>query len=147
MVQVVCAVPAQDDMTCTVSPQDVAPNATVTFTVQTFATGNATAAGHRPIPSGHARREARLWLRWRSSCCLRCGGGRTGCWARRRAERWSFCCCWWAWGARAWAVTAQPRRFRRNATGSGGSDHHRIANVNNAVTSQNLTLPVNVVKK
>jgi hypothetical protein len=38
-VQVVCAVPTQDDMTCTVTPQQVVPTATVTFVVQTFTTG------------------------------------------------------------------------------------------------------------
>jgi hypothetical protein len=38
-VQVVCAVPTQDDMTCTVTPQQVVPTATVTFVVQTFITG------------------------------------------------------------------------------------------------------------
>jgi hypothetical protein len=43
-VQLVCAVPSQDDMTCTVSPQQVVPTATVTFVVQTF-TGASTASG------------------------------------------------------------------------------------------------------
>jgi hypothetical protein len=43
-IQVVCAVPAQDDMTCQASPQQVTPTGTVTFTVQTFASGGATAA-------------------------------------------------------------------------------------------------------
>jgi hypothetical protein len=39
-IQVVCAVPSQDlPMTCTASPQQVTPNATVTFVVQTFDTG------------------------------------------------------------------------------------------------------------
>ena len=38
-VQIVCAVPQQDDMTCTVSPQQVVPPATVTFVVQTFTSG------------------------------------------------------------------------------------------------------------
>jgi hypothetical protein len=38
-VQIVCSVPAQDDMTCTPTPQDVMPPANVTFVVQTFATG------------------------------------------------------------------------------------------------------------
>lgn len=38
-VQVVCAVALQDDMTCTPTPQQVTPTATVTFAVQTFATG------------------------------------------------------------------------------------------------------------
>lgn len=37
-VQIVCAVPAQDDMTCTATPQQVVPTATVTFVVQTFTT-------------------------------------------------------------------------------------------------------------
>ena len=38
-VQVVCAVPPQDDMTCTATPQQVTPTATVTFVVQTFTAG------------------------------------------------------------------------------------------------------------
>jgi hypothetical protein len=39
LVQVVCAVAVQDDMTCTPTPQQVTPTATVTFAVQTFASG------------------------------------------------------------------------------------------------------------
>jgi len=38
-VQVVCSVALQDDMTCTPTPQQVTPTATVTFAIQTFATG------------------------------------------------------------------------------------------------------------
>jgi hypothetical protein len=38
-VQVVCAVPAQDNMTCTATPQQVTPTATVTFVVKTFVNG------------------------------------------------------------------------------------------------------------
>jgi hypothetical protein len=38
-VQVVCYVQTQDDMTCTATPQQVVPTATVTFVVQTFTTG------------------------------------------------------------------------------------------------------------
>ena len=38
-VQIVCSVPAQDDMTCTPTPQDVTPPVNVTFVVQTFTTG------------------------------------------------------------------------------------------------------------
>jgi hypothetical protein len=38
-VQVVCAVALQDDMTCTPTPQQVTPTATVTFAVQTFTSG------------------------------------------------------------------------------------------------------------
>jgi hypothetical protein len=43
-IQVVCAVPSQDDMTCTATPQQVTPTATVTFVVQTFAAGSTAAA-------------------------------------------------------------------------------------------------------
>lgn len=39
VVQVVCAVPSQDDMTCTATPQQITPPGTVTFAVQTFTTG------------------------------------------------------------------------------------------------------------
>jgi hypothetical protein len=38
-VQVICTVPTQDDMTCGVTPQQVAPTGTVTFVVQTYVTG------------------------------------------------------------------------------------------------------------
>jgi hypothetical protein len=63
-VQVVCSVPAQDDITCTATPQDVMLPATVTFVVQTFSTGttplNKTSALIRPwIPGGQARKVAR----------------------------------------------------------------------------------------
>jgi len=58
-VQVVCAVPTQDDMTCTATPQEVTPTGTVTFTVQTYSTGltpPATTADQRPwLPGGIAR--------------------------------------------------------------------------------------------
>ena len=51
MIQVVCAVPSQDYMTCTASPQQVTPTATVTFVVQTFDTGSApTASNRKPDP-------------------------------------------------------------------------------------------------
>ena len=49
-VQVVCAVPTQDDMTCLPSPQQVTPTATVTLTVQTFAAGGVTASSNRSAP-------------------------------------------------------------------------------------------------
>jgi len=38
-IQIVCAVPTQDDMTCTATPQQVTPTATVTFVVQTYTSG------------------------------------------------------------------------------------------------------------
>ena len=46
IIQVVCAVPAQDNMTCQASPQQAAPTATVTFTVQTFAAGGPTTSSN-----------------------------------------------------------------------------------------------------
>jgi hypothetical protein len=49
-IQVVCAVPMQDDMTCTASPQQVTPTATVTFTVQTYAAGGTTTADNNRVP-------------------------------------------------------------------------------------------------
>jgi len=42
LVQVVCAVATQDDMTCTASPQQVTPTATVNFVIQTFLPGQQT---------------------------------------------------------------------------------------------------------
>jgi hypothetical protein len=43
VVQVVCSVPTQDDMTCTASPQQVTPTSTVTFTITTFTSGTTAA--------------------------------------------------------------------------------------------------------
>jgi len=49
-IQLVCTVPTQDDMTCTASPQQVVPTATVTFVVQTYASGTlARSDGPSPI--------------------------------------------------------------------------------------------------
>jgi hypothetical protein len=41
-IQVVCAVPTQDDMTCSASPQELQPPGTITFVVQTFQPGQQT---------------------------------------------------------------------------------------------------------
>jgi hypothetical protein len=53
-VQVVCAVPTQDDMTCTPTPQDVTPSTTtpVNFVIQTYVTGKTTGAnrGNQSLP-------------------------------------------------------------------------------------------------
>ncbi len=57
-VQVVCAVALQDDMTCTPTPQQVAPTATVTFAVQTFASG-----GPLYAATGNAGRHNSPWPR------------------------------------------------------------------------------------
>jgi hypothetical protein len=47
-IQVICAVPSQDDMTCTATPQQIVPPGTVTFTIQTFVSGGPSAsANHR----------------------------------------------------------------------------------------------------
>jgi hypothetical protein len=48
MVQVECQVPAQDNMTCTATPQQVTPPGTVTFVVQTFTGPHA--MNHEPPP-------------------------------------------------------------------------------------------------
>jgi len=49
-ISVVCAVPTQDDMTCTPSPQQVVPTGTVAFTVTTFLTGGPASAARRDVP-------------------------------------------------------------------------------------------------
>jgi len=54
---VVCAVPQQDDMTCTASPQQVTPTGTVTFVVQTFISGGPSSA------TTLSRRNEPKWLR------------------------------------------------------------------------------------
>jgi len=66
-IQVVCAVPSQDDMTCTATPQQVTPTATVTFVVQTFAAGSTTAASNRHGPA--------LWGRAAGGAALAALGG------------------------------------------------------------------------
>jgi subtilase family serine protease len=52
LVQVICTVPTQDDMTCALSPQQVTPTATVTFVVQSYVTGGPlyAAAGKPRLP-------------------------------------------------------------------------------------------------
>jgi hypothetical protein len=53
-IQVVCAVPTQDDMTCTATPQQVTPTAAVTFVVQTYVTGgpsSVTTVSQRKFPT------------------------------------------------------------------------------------------------
>lgn len=53
VVQVVCAVPTQDDMTCTASPQEITPTGTATFVITTFTPGEqptTTTASHRNPP-------------------------------------------------------------------------------------------------
>ena len=49
-ISVVCAVPTQDDMTCTPSPQQVVPTGTVTFAVLTYLTGGPASAAHHNAP-------------------------------------------------------------------------------------------------
>ncbi len=56
-ISIVCAVPTQDDMSCTASPQQMTPTGTVTFVVQTYLTGGPTSAlqpGKRPWWPGAA---------------------------------------------------------------------------------------------
>ena len=148
MVQVVCAVPAQDDMTCTASPQDVAPNATVTFTVQTFATGNATAAGHRPDP---------FWPRTAGGTALAALAFFLLPAMRRRAHRLLGQTAGRALvfllllvglgGAGLGCNSSTPAVSGGTPLGVADLTITASANVNNTVTSQSLTLPVNVVKK
>jgi hypothetical protein len=45
-VQVVCSVAAQDNMTCTTTPQQITPPGTATFVIQTFLPGQQSAASH-----------------------------------------------------------------------------------------------------
>jgi hypothetical protein len=56
LVQVICTVPTQDDMTCAVSPQQVTPTATVTFVVETYITG-----GPLYAAAGKPSRPGPLW--------------------------------------------------------------------------------------
>jgi subtilase family serine protease len=49
-IQVICAVPTQDDMTCTPTPQQIVPPGTVTFTIQTFVSGGPSASNNHREP-------------------------------------------------------------------------------------------------
>jgi hypothetical protein len=56
-IQVVCAVPSQDDLTCTASPQQITPSATVSFVIQTFLPGQQTTS------TTVGRNNSHLWPR------------------------------------------------------------------------------------
>jgi subtilase family serine protease len=55
-VQLVCAVPTQDDMTCSVSPQQIVPTGTVTFVIQTYISGG-------PAYATASRGNGQVWQR------------------------------------------------------------------------------------
>jgi hypothetical protein len=147
-VQVVCAVPTQDDMTCTASPQDVTPNATVTFTVQTFATGNTTAANRRPET---------FWPRTAGGTALAALAFFMLPLMRRRAYRLLGKTAGRALvfllllvglgGAGLGCNSSTPVASGGTPLGVAALTITASANVDNVVTSQSLTLPVNVVKK
>ncbi len=88
-VQIVCSVPAQDDMTCTPTPQDVTPPVSVTFVVQTFTAGQTT---NTSIVSGS--RHPSIWPRAASGTALAAlaffllpFGRRARIFSRRRSRR------------------------------------------------------------
>jgi trimeric autotransporter adhesin len=60
LIQVVCNVLPQDDMTCTPSPIQVAPGSTITFTVQTYKTGGPTSSSAKRGPDPM---KGPMWLR------------------------------------------------------------------------------------
>jgi hypothetical protein len=64
MIQVVCAVPTQDDMTCTASPQQLAPPGTVSFVIQTFL------PGQQAAPTTASRGTPPIWPRAASGTAL-----------------------------------------------------------------------------
>ena len=55
VIQVVCAVPTQDDMTCQASPQEITPTGTATFIITTFT------PGEQPVTTTASRRNPPLW--------------------------------------------------------------------------------------
>lgn len=57
VIQVVCQVPTQDDMTCTASPQEIQPTGTATFVIQTFT------PGEQGVTTTASRREPPVWPR------------------------------------------------------------------------------------
>jgi hypothetical protein len=63
-IQVVCAVPAQDDMTCSVTPQQITPPGTAGFAIQTFSPGEqaTTTTAGRQKPPGWPRAAGRTAL-------------------------------------------------------------------------------------
>jgi len=68
VVQVVCAVPTQDDMTCLASPQEITPTGTATFIIQTFT------PGEQPVTTTATHRNTPLWPRAASAAALACLG-------------------------------------------------------------------------
>ena len=86
-IQVVCAVPSQDDMTCTATPQQVTPTATVTFVVQTFAAGNTTAAANHNLPALWGRATGGAALAFLAGFFLLPFGRRARIFARRSTHR------------------------------------------------------------
>jgi len=147
-VQVVCSVPTQDDMTCTASPQDVTPNATVTFTVQTFAEGSTTtSANRRPQPfwpraaGGTALAALAFFLLPPFRRARRLLGKSAG-----RALIFLLLLVGLG-GAGLGCNSTTPVVSTGTPLGVAQLTITASVNVNTVVTSQSLTLPVNVVTK
>jgi hypothetical protein len=148
LVQVVCSVPTQDDMTCTASPQDVTPNSTVTFTVQTFAEGSTTtSANRRPQPfwpraaGGTALAALAFFLLPPFRRARRLLGKSAG-----RALIFLLLLVGLG-GAGLGCNSTTPVVSTGTPLGVAELTITASVNVNSVVTSQSLTLPVNVVTK
>jgi hypothetical protein len=74
-------------MTCTATPQQVTPTATVTFVVQTFAAGNTTAAANHNLPALWGRATGGAALAFLAGFFLLPFGRRARIFARRSTHR------------------------------------------------------------
>ena len=97
-VQVDCTVPTQDDMTCSVSPQQVAPTAHSHLRGANLPRPEARSTPQpssrkSPIPCGLARRAAWRWPVW-SSSCFPSAVVRAFSSAKVRGNFWSCSCSW-----------------------------------------------------
>ena len=149
-IQIVCAVPTQDDMTCTATPQQVTPTATVTFVVQTYTSGGPSST------TTVSRRHDPVWPRAAGGTALAVllgffllpFGRRTRIFAGRGARRfWILLLLLVGLGGAGIGCNSVSGAVASTGTPLGVSTLKITANayVNNAVVSHSVYLTVNVV--
>jgi hypothetical protein len=148
-IQVVCAVPAQDNMTCTTTPQQITPPGTVTFVVQTFL------PGQESTSAAASRRTPPIWPRAAGGAALAVlgffllpFGRRARVFTRKSARRWLILLLLLA-GLGGVGIGCNSETAV-NGTGTPlGVATLKItaaANVDNAVVSHSVYLTVNVLQ-
>jgi subtilase family serine protease len=148
-VQIVCAVPSQDNMTCTASPQQLTPTATVTFVVQTF-TMSSLSASTQTGPG----KPGTLWPRAAGGAAL-AGllffllpfGKRARIFVRQTPRRWLVLLLLLVGLGTSGIGCTNNQALSANGTPLGVSTLKITASayVDNAVVSQSVYLTVNVV--